>query len=95
MGQPPARLGDKIGHGIAEGEIISASSDIYVEGPSIARIGDMVICHHIDGGAEHGIQTIVGGSSGINTGGPPIARIGDMISCGATILTGASDVIVD
>lgn len=81
-----ARLGDPIDHG---GSIISASDDTLVDGIPVARVGDMVNC------LQHGITTIVQGANQLITDAPMTARIGDMTACGATIVSGSTDRIIE
>jgi uncharacterized Zn-binding protein involved in type VI secretion len=80
-----ARLGDTISHG---GSIIEASDNVLTNGRGSARVGDKVWCN------RHNLRTIVTGSGSVLVNGRGFARIGDSISCGATIVTGSSDVIV-
>jgi uncharacterized Zn-binding protein involved in type VI secretion len=81
---PAARLGDKSSHG---GIIITASSDIFVDGIPIARTGDLHECP-IHG---HGITPLTS-SSTVHMDGRSVIRIGDKAGCGATIIQGSPDV---
>jgi uncharacterized Zn-binding protein involved in type VI secretion len=81
-----ARLGDQISHG---GSIVSASTDVLDNGIGVARLGDAVICD------RHGSQVIVTCSPNILTDGIGTARLGDFISCGATIVSGSPDTLIN
>ena len=82
-----AILGSKSNHG---GVVVSASSDLFVHGIGVARVGDMHSCP-LPG---HGITPIVSGSSDSNDTSRKIARVGDRTGCGATITTGNDSLLV-
>jgi len=90
-----AVVGDVIGHGTPEGNIITGSPDAITDNMQRARVGDLVYCNHDDGDGPHGIQVIITGSGDTFGNGIGYARVGDVISCGATILSGSSDLTVD
>jgi uncharacterized Zn-binding protein involved in type VI secretion len=88
--QPSARLGDiDTGHpGAGPTPIITASSDVKINGIPAARKGDQLKKHH------KGIRVIVQGSSNVNINGRPAARVTDNINCGGKINVGAPNVFV-
>jgi uncharacterized Zn-binding protein involved in type VI secretion len=78
-----SRLGDSSNHG---GTIITASSDMFVDGIAVARLGDLHSCPI----PYHGITPIIAASSTNFNDTKGIARIGDKVGCGATIIQGSS-----
>lgn len=85
MGQPRARLGDMTSHG---GRLITASSDVLVDGLPSVRLGDLHTCP-ISG---HNVTPVVSASGSVLVDGRPVARVGDTVGCGATIIRGSSGV---
>jgi len=86
------RLGDYCtGHdGFVPRPAISASSNVFVNGKGVVRVGDQW-AQHTDGHTTHdGVQ--VSGSSSVFVNGLPVARIGDHISCGSNVAEGSSNV---
>lgn len=83
-----AVLGSRSSHG---GTVITSSSKTLADGTLVARLGDLHTCP-IPG---HGVTPIVTGSNTVICEGAPVARLGDTTGCGATIITGSDDVIVD
>jgi uncharacterized Zn-binding protein involved in type VI secretion len=79
-----SRLGDKSDHG---GTIITASSDMFVDGIAVARKGDQHSCPI----PYHGVTQITEASNTNFNDGKGIARIGDKVGCGATIIQGSSN----
>lgn len=88
MGQPICRLGDSSNHG---GVIISASSDMLVDGIPVARLGDWHSCP-IPG---HGITPIISASVTVDNDNMGLARIGSTTGCGAVLTTGSPTSICD
>ena len=88
MARPQARLGDKSSHG---GTIITGSLTTMVNGRPVARMGDKHVCP-IPG---HGVTPIVTGSLKTTTDGRPNAGMGDTTGCGATIVGGSLDTVMD
>ncbi|MFT3849480.1 MAG: PAAR domain-containing protein [Propionivibrio sp.] len=74
------RLGDPTSHG---GAVVSASSDVVINGKPVARLGDSVTCP-IPG---HGVATIVEGDAEWTDHGRPIALQGHQTSCGASLIS--------
>ena len=74
--------GDSSSHG---GTVISASSNMTINGKGIARIGDQHSCPI----AGHGITAIVSSPNSTSTAnGEVIAVTGSVVGCGA-VLTGS------
>jgi uncharacterized Zn-binding protein involved in type VI secretion len=91
MGQAVSRLGDICsGHGCFPPRTsVEASSDVFVNGLAVTRVGDhwdthccTIICH--DGVGEQGSSTVF-------VNGKAVMRIGDAISCGSVSAQGSSD----
>lgn len=88
MSRPQARLGDVSSHG---GMIVTGALRTLVNGRPAARMGDLHVCP----APGHGVTPIVTGSPGALTEGKPNARVGDRTGCGATIVTGSPDTLVN
>lgn len=73
------RLHDTTDHG---GEVITASSNSYVEGRPIARVGDLVTCPKC-----RGTHTIIEGDPEVIDQRRRVAFDGHKASCGATLLS--------
>lgn len=89
-----ARLGDKCtGHdSYPPRPSISASSNVFVNGVPVLRVGDSFAVHCDNNGNCHGGQ-VAAGSSSVFANGSPVARIGDPVSCGSSIASGSGDII--
>lgn len=85
MSKPFIVLGDKIDHG---GAVISASPFTDIDGKSVARIGDKVVC------SVHKATVIVSGDPTVIIDGQPVARHGDKTACGATLIAGQMSTFV-
>ena len=85
MSSPVARLNDPSDHG---GHIITASSDVFVNGIGIARLGDSHSCPI----AGHGVTPLVTSSSTVFADTKGVVRVGDKTGCGATISAGSPNV---
>jgi uncharacterized Zn-binding protein involved in type VI secretion len=77
-------LGDKTTH---DGEVISASSTMIVQGMPVALIGDQVRCP-LPG---HGINRIVEGCSEWSEGGLAMVVDGCACECGCRVISSVSD----
>jgi len=88
MPRPQARLGDLTSHG---GVIVTGASRTLVNGKPVARMGDLHFCPI----PWHGVTPIVSGSASTYTEGKPNARVGDCAGCGAVILTGSPNTLVN
>lgn len=75
-------LGDKTTHG---GEVISASSNIIVDGKKVALVGDLVSCP-IKG---HGTNPIVEGLPSRTFNDRAVAVDGCKCQCGCTVISSA------
>lgn len=88
MSPPQARMGDISNHG---GVIITGAVKTLVNGRPAARLGDLHICP-VPG---HGITPIVTGSANTLTEASPNARVGDKTACGAVIVSGSPNTLVN
>src|SRR5688572_14563698 len=84
-----ACLGHEIAHGGPAGRITRTSSNVFIEGKEVARVGDSATC--ADG---HAVSLISQGYDSVRVGHLPVARKGDAVSCGARISEGSSTVFV-
>lgn len=80
------RLGDTSTHG---GAVIKASARTPVEGPLVARIGDILMC------PAHGPNPIIQGSPNVLVEGKEVARHGDACACGALLISGAKKTLAN
>lgn len=89
------RLGDMdTGHdACAPTALISASSNVIINGKGAGRVGDSYAAH---GCVVHPLHsgTIASGSTTVFINGKPAGRIGDSVSCGGSVAEGSGDVIV-
>lgn len=85
MSRPLILVGDRIDHG---GAVVSGASQTSVDGKSIARVGDRVVC------SKHGPTVIVSGDSGTIVHGQPVARHGDKTACGATLIASQGETFI-
>ena len=90
MSKPAARLGDKdTGHpGAGPTPVITASSDVIINGMGAARKGDMLAPHH------PGVRKITEGSSSVLINGRPAARVTDAINCGGKLIVGSGNTLI-
>jgi uncharacterized Zn-binding protein involved in type VI secretion len=79
MGKRFILLGDKTSHG---GTVITASSNMTMDGIPVARIGDLVSCPHCNGNPHH----IVQGAGTTTLDGRNLAREGDRVSDGSVLV---------
>lgn len=77
-------LGDKTSHG---GKVISASSNITVDGKKAALVGDMVSCP-VEG---HGTNRIIEGAPNRTFNGRAVAVDGCKSQCGCTVISSAQN----
>lgn len=89
------RLGDMdTGHdACAPTALISASSNVIINGKGAGRVGDSYAVHGCVVHLSHS-GTIASGSSTVFINGKPAGRIGDSVSCGGSVAEGSGDVIV-
>lgn len=72
-----------------------ASSDVFVNGRGIHRVGDHWLQHTCPSTPPETHDSILGkGSSTVFANGKAVGRIGDSIICGSLIQSGSSDVFV-
>ncbi|MFV7281021.1 PAAR domain-containing protein [Citrobacter cronae] len=77
-------LGDKTTHG---GSVISASSTMFVQGKTVALLGDMVSCPI----PFHGVNPIIEGSPEWFSDGKPIVVDGCHSLCGCQVISSAPE----
>lgn len=89
------RLGDiDTGHdACAPTALISASSNVIINGKGAGRVGDSYAAHGCVVHPSHS-GTIASGSTTVFINGKPAGRIGDSVSCGGSVAEGSGDVIV-
>ncbi len=89
------RLGDMdTGHdACAPTALISASSNVIINGKGAGRVGDSYAAHGCVVHPSHS-GTIASGSTTVFINGKPAGRIGDSVSCGGIVAEGSGDVIV-
>jgi len=95
MGSAVVRLGDICtGHGCYPARAnISASSDVFVNGLGVHRVGDSWSAHSCPDTPPHG-STQASGSGSVFVNGKAVARVGDSIACGSSNATGSSNVFI-
>ncbi|WP_084087662.1 PAAR domain-containing protein [Aerolutibacter daejeonensis] len=87
MSKPFIVLGDKTDHG---GTVVAVSSQTFIDGKPVARLGDKVVCPQCKG-----TFPVAAGDPTLIIDGQPVARHGDKTACGATLLSGQARVFVD
>ncbi|HBK27298.1 MAG TPA: PaaR repeat-containing protein [Dialister sp.] len=89
------RLGDKdTGHdSCPPTALISASSDVFINGKGAGRVGDSYAPHGCHVHSSHP-GSISSGSGSVHINGKPAARIGDSVSCGGSVQEGSPDVFI-
>lgn len=90
-----ARVGDKGDH--TGCVIITGDETRIVNDRKIARVGDLVNCKQKDSsGKPHGINKIIAQSAVIVvTGDRKTSHLVSLTRCGAKIVTGSEDVVID
>jgi len=87
------RLGDAdTGHDACPSTaLVSASSNVYINGKGCGRVGDSYAPH---GCVIHPTHTahIASGSESVFINGIPVARIGDSVDCGGSVAAGSGNV---
>lgn len=73
--------------------LISASSNVLINGKGAGRKGDTYASHGCNVHPSHS-GNISGGSSTVFINGRAAARIGDSVSCGGSVATGSPNVII-
>jgi uncharacterized Zn-binding protein involved in type VI secretion len=85
MGNPVARLGDPSNH---NGQIISASTNVFADGKGVARQGDQHSCP-IEG---HGVTNLTSIVTKDFVNGKLVITVGARAGCGAVISAGSPTV---
>lgn len=81
-------LGDKTSHG---GTVITATSDIIINGKKAALVGDKVDCPK----KGHGINAIIDGCSNTTCQGVLVAVEGCHTECGCYLISSITDFSLD
>lgn len=89
------RLGDNdTGHdACGPTALVSASSDVIINGKGAGRVGDNYAAHGCIVHPSHS-GTIASGSSSVFINGKAAGRVGDPVSCGGSVAEGSSNVII-
>ena len=80
-------LGDKTTHG---GEVITATSTLFVQGKPVALVGDKVSCPK----PGHGDNAIVEGTSECSENGRAVVVDGCKAECGCAVIASVPDCTV-
>lgn len=67
-----------------------ASSNVFINGKGVHRVGDTWEVHCCDGSCHKGALAV--GSPNVFINGKAVGRIGDRIDCGSTCISGSSTV---
>ena len=89
------RLGDVCtGHdGFPPRKNISASTNVFINGLGVHRVGDAWEQHCSNSSCHTAVQAT--GSPNVFINGQPVARVGDSISCGSSNATGSPNVFIN
>jgi uncharacterized Zn-binding protein involved in type VI secretion len=87
MSMQVALLNSMMTHGA---RIIAGSSDKYIGGIPVVRLGDPVMCPK----KGHGLNRIAHVMVNQQTDSLPLAHVGAVAACGAMIITGSNDFYV-
>ncbi len=89
------RLGDVCtGHGcFPPRPSISSSSNVFVNGIPVVRVGDDYAPHGCSNCRPHPGK-LASGSATVFVNGRPVGRVGDAVSCGSFVAAGSPDVII-
>lgn len=89
------RLGDNdTGHdACAPTALVSASTDVIINGKGAGRVGDSYAPHGCVAHPTHS-GIIASGSSSVYINGKAAGRIGDPVSCGGSVAAGSGNVII-
>ena len=95
MGAGIARNGDTFAGGLVAGSgaIIATTTQTFVNGRAVARVGDKMLHWHFWPGHYwfQRLGTIITGSATVSAEGKAVARIGDQLDCGCIITSGSTD----
>ena len=90
---PAARVSDQTTHpGFVAGP---GTPTVFIAGLPAATVGDLHLCLMPPLAGPHPTAPFVTGSSTVLIGGRSALRIGDLAACGATIVSGAFNVLID
>lgn len=89
------RLGDNdTGHdSCPPTALVTASSDVFINGKGAGRVGDTYAPHSCVDHASH-TGSIASGSSSVYVNGKQAGRIGDSVSCGGSVAVGSNNVFI-
>lgn len=89
------RLGDMdTGHdACVPTALVSASSDVFINGRAAGRIGDSYAPHGCVAHPAHS-GAIASGSGSVFINGRAAGRVGDPVSCGGSVAEGSNDVFI-
>jgi uncharacterized Zn-binding protein involved in type VI secretion len=89
---PAARIGESTSHpGTIAGPGVTT---VIIAGRPAVAVGDIHVCALPPKAGPHPPNPIARGSQSVLIGGRPAARQGDMTGCGATIVSGATNVLI-
>lgn len=71
------------------------SSNVYVNGIAVVRLGDNVRSHPAPGSCIPHSPPLISASPNVYVNGRRIGRLGDSYACGARIITGSSNVFTN
>ncbi|MFN3996977.1 PAAR domain-containing protein [Algoriphagus sp.] len=92
MGLLAARVGDTTSHG---GVVVGpGNSTVLISGMPAATLGDTHICGLAPNVHQPNSSPFIEGSVSVFIGGKPALRVGDRTGCGATVVVGASTVLI-
>lgn len=70
----------------------SASSDVFVNGIGVHRVGDAWAAHTCPSIPQTHASVQASGSGTVSVNGKPVARVGDSVACGSSNATGSGNV---
>ena len=73
---------------------VAASTDVFVNGRGVHRLGDSWAPHGSGDCRPHGSQ-LASGSPNVFTNGLPTGRLGDSVACGSNVASASLDVIIN
>lgn len=89
---PAARIADLSSHG---GTVIGPGvPTVLIGGMPAAVLGDQHVCSLPPNSHQPTVSPFVAGSATVFIGGKPALRVGDSCVCGATVVVGASTVLI-
>jgi uncharacterized Zn-binding protein involved in type VI secretion len=92
MGLPAARITDITTHG---GKILGPGNPtVIIESMPAATMGDTHLCGLPPNVHQPTSSPFIEGSMSVLIGGKPALRVGDQTGCGATVMIGASSVLI-